>query len=324
MKKLALFALTLLSLHVGAQEVKYKILSDDPRHVKPFSLSLDPFYCDLGATDIHMGWQVRADLLFLKRLEFRAEYRRAYLDINESSGESGAYIPSKGVKPASHFEGGVSLFLFDKLKKTNTKLVLSSRTSGNYTYTKYIMIPATKRKMFGVRGGVYAYNVAMEIDGNKNGEFFTVKTEDGNTTLPEGAPDGAITMYTTGAVYGGLHWKSIIDVIARTDYGIRKVGGMSDFYIDVLFSPVVSFGNVRNNGIDYTMEANKDKVKRFGWRAGWQMRHPNKVWFDYKFEFGARPGFKSTEKIGLDSERIYMMFGFGLNIPVGKRKYEKD
>ncbi|MBI1223288.1 MAG: hypothetical protein GC180_11845 [Bacteroidetes bacterium] len=319
MKRIALIIGLLFSTGVIAQQVNYKILSDDPKNVKAFSLSLEPFYCDLSTIDIHMGWQVRADLLILKRMEVRGDFRKAYLDINgNNTGPSTDPTPVNGVKPAWYGEAGVSLFLFDKVRKTQTKLVLSQRTSGNYTYTKYIMIPAMKRKMFGIRGGIYNYRVAMELD-SKNSAFFTMKSENG-TIVKNTADANTVSMYFTSSIYGGLHWKSIIDVVAQTDYGKKKVGAMSDFYIDVLFSPVVQFGNVTQSNTTYSLDPNNDKLKRIGWRAGWQVRHPNKVWLSCKAEFGARPGFKSTDKIGFDSERIYMMFSVGINIPAGKKK----
>ncbi|MDX5321772.1 MAG: hypothetical protein LPK45_11580 [Bacteroidota bacterium] len=302
----------------NAQQVNYRITSDDPKNVKAFSLSLEPFYCDLSGVDIHIGYSLRADLLILKRMEVRGDFRRAYVDINGGETKTQYFYPKNETKMASYFEAGASLFLSDRTQKVNTKLVLSSRTSGNYTYTKYIMIPATKRKMFGLRGGLYNNRVAFEVDGN--GQYFELKDGNGDT-LAGGAPDNAVSMYNTTSLYAGLHWKSIIDVVAQTDYGRKKVGGVSDFYIDVLLGSIVQFSDLMSTGgTIYSMNPDNDKVKRIGWRAGWIYRHPNKVGLTFKFEFGARPGFKSVDKISMDSERIFMMFTTGLNIPAGKKK----
>ncbi len=301
--------------HAMAQNVNYRILTDDPENVKAFSLSLEPFYCDLYRSDVHLGYSVRADLLFLKRMELRADFRRAYLDVTGKETIVSAYYPKNGAKMALFGEAGVSLFLVDKLKKTQAKLVLSSSSDGSYTYTKYIMIPATKRKMWGVRGGIYNNRVAFEMDGTDS--FFVMKDNNGTETP---AVNNTVTMFNATSLYGGLHWKSIVDVVASTDYGTRKVGKMVDFYIDFLFAPVVAFSDVKSpGGAEFGLKAKSDHVKRMGWRAGWVYRHPNKVGICYKFEFGARPGFRSADKMDFTSERSYMMFTIGVNIPAIKK-----
>lgn len=302
--------------HAMAQQVNYRILTDDPENVKAFSLSLEPFYCDLASTNIHLGYSIRADLLLLKRMEVRADFRRAYLDINGGETNTSDYYPKKGAKLALYGEAGASLFFVDKLKKTQAKLVLSSSSDGSYTYTKYIMIPATKRKMWGVRGGIYNNRVAFELSDPDS--FFVMKASDGTESQ---AVDNTISMVNTTSLYAGLHWKSIVDVVASTDYGTRKVGSMVDFYIDFLFAPVVFFGDVKSPaGGEFSLKANSGHIKRMGWRAGWTYRHPNKVALSYKFEFGARPGFRSSEEFAFITERSFMMFTVGLNIPAIKKK----
>ncbi len=315
MKNSILIICLLLACSASAQKVNYKIVSDDPNNVKAFSLSLEPFYADLAAPDIHLGYSVRADLLLFKRLELRADFRKAYLDINGDETKTQYFYPKNDAKKATFGEAGVSFFFLDNTKKSRAKLVLSSRTSGNTTYTKYIMIPAKKRTLVGLRGGLYVNNFAFEID--NNGEYFEVK--DQNDVITDAA-DNTVSMYSTSALYGGLHTKSIIDVVAKTDYGTKKIGAMTDFYIDVLFAPIVNFGDIRNPaGELHSIEAKSENVKRIGWRAGWTYRHPNKVGFSYKLEMGARPGFRSTEKISFKSERVFLMMTVGLNIPAGKK-----
>ncbi len=317
MKNFLLFLTCLLTLAATAQKVNYKILSDDPRNVKSFSLALEPAYLDLYASDFHLGYSIRAELLLLKRLELRADFRRAYFDMNQKEAENNPWLPKNGVKQASAFEAGFSLFFFDKLTKTQTKLVLSSRTSGNYTYTKYIMIPATARKMFGVGGGLYNNRVALNIEKDKQVNFDIAKGN-GDTAV---SGDDIFTMFNASVLYGGLHWKKIIDVIADTDYGMRKVGGMTDFYIDFLFAPVLHFSDVKDpNGEIYEVKAASDHLKRMGWRLGWTYRHPNKVGFTYKMEFGSRPGYQTKKGISLDNEKAFFLFTLGFNIPAGKKK----
>lgn len=157
--------------------------------------------------------------------------------------------------------------------------------------------------------------IAFEVDGN--GEYFDV-TAPNDAVAP--AEENTVSMYTTSAISGGLHWKSIVDVVVSTDYGTKKVGGMTDFFVDVMLAPLVNFSDINSpNGIVHAMDAKPENIKRIGWRAGWVFRHPNKVGICYKFEFGARPGFRSEDKISFSSERSFLLLTVGLNIPAGKR-----
>jgi len=315
MKKLSVLICLLIAATASAQKVKYKIISDDPKNVKVFSLSLEPFYADVSAPDIHLGYSLRADLLLFKRLELRGDFRKAYLDINGDETKTQYYYPKNDAKPATYVEAGFSLFLRDKVIRSEAKMILSSHSFGNTTYTRYMMIPAKKRNMFGIRGGLYTNHFAFQVDGN--GEYFKVTDPNG---VSIDAEENTVSMYTTSAFYGGLHFKSIVDVVASTDYGTKKVGAMTDFYFDVLFAPLVKFGDIKSpNGVTNSLDAKKENVKRIGWRVGWAYRHPNKVGICYKLEMGARPGFRSIDKISYKSERVFLMFTVGLNIPAGKR-----
>src|SRR5690606_23889849 len=139
------FFLLGLSLGLHAQKVNYRITKDDPNNIKPISISLEPFYADVYSTNMTLGFSLRADALILKRMEARGDFRRAYLDMSGGETNKSYPYPKNDAKPALYFEGGVSLFFTNRTKKVNTKLVLSQNTFGNYTFTRYIMIPATKR-----------------------------------------------------------------------------------------------------------------------------------------------------------------------------------
>lgn len=320
MKKVLFLSIFTLSCSgvLQAQEVSYRILTDDPDEIKPLSISLEPFYFDLYPKNMNMGYSVRADLLFLKRLELRADFRGAYLDFLIEDAGSGTYTAKNDPKKAMYMEAGASLFFTNKKKKVTTKLVLSSRTVGDYTYTRYIMVPATKRKMWGVRAGLSNNRLVTELTDGQQGYMEKIRESDGTRDT---LVNGAFPMYNVTSLYAGLHWKSVINLVADTDYGKKRSARVNDFYLDLLFAPVVHMGAVKDaTGNIYKLETDSKHIKRFGWRLGWVIRDPNRVWMTYKFEMGARPGITSTEGYGLKFDNSFLMFTFGINIPALKAK----
>src|SRR5690606_8992147 len=97
-------------------------------------------------------------------------------------------------------------------------------------------------------------------------EFFEMKDEKG-VDVP--VADNTVSMLNVTSFYGGLHFRSIIDLVAETDYGKKKAGGTVDFFIDFMFAPILNFSDVKNkNGDVYDFDAKKENKKRLGWRAG--------------------------------------------------------
>jgi len=304
---------------VQAQQVRYKVLEDDPSDYKAVSLSLEPFYADIHSVNIAAGFSVRADALIMRRFEVRADFRRSYWD--SKSGEEGKNLLSvNGIKNQLFFEGGGSLFFTNKTRRKSLKVVLSSYTSGNYRHTKSIQVPAHVRSMWGIRGG-FSYASTPVVLENDHTEYMQLLNKDGVDVSDQEDLD-ALTMFNRSTVYAGLTWKTIKSLVVSTDYGTKSNKNAADFYIDFLFAPTVNVRNiVKDDGTEYSVKFEGDNMKRMGWRTGWAVRSPNAIGLTYKFEMGSRPGYRS--KKGITFENAFMMFTVGLNIPMSIRHIDK-
>ncbi|MCC7301585.1 MAG: hypothetical protein IT233_02985 [Bacteroidia bacterium] len=311
MKKL-IFSLGWLAAMSGAsygQDIHYKVLEDDPYNIKKLMIHLDPFYCDAWWTDVTLGWGVRADLHYGSLGTLNIDFRRAYLDVVKSSNKN-----DKDVKTHMWFEGVASLNLVDKTKQRSMKIVLSSssHSSGGYTYTntKFFMAPGTKRKIFGVRGGIYMVNTPYETE-----DAHAYKLEGVDTSRATGA-----AMMKTMTIVGGISFKSITNLqVSVDDWGTRRNSAYSDFYIDFLFAPGVGMGKGDvTHPVSGIVSPNADldvkEKKHMGWRMGWSYKNPMRTWLTYKFEWGSRPGFKSQES-GILSANAFLMMTMGISIP---------
>ncbi|MGV3630462.1 MAG: hypothetical protein ACO1O6_04625 [Bacteroidota bacterium] len=329
MKRLTLIAGTIFtSSWMWAQNVSYKVTTDDPYGIKPAAVSIDPFYADTWGTNITLGFGVRADAMLIKRFGVNVDYRRAYLDINARSHADGSLpTPAKELKKMQVLELGGSFSLIDRDKSKSLKVVLSqtSYTSGNtkYTNTKYIMVPGTVRRIFQVRGGISSVRTAFDVqDGMGEGRSFTATLKDDTTSFTFGdfgnsvdgsATYGAYSMMNLIVLHGGISFKSITNLLVQTDdYGQKGNVGYYDAYVDALLAPGIIFSDVQTVG-GKTWELSSSEMKRIGWRFGLTFRSSSKSFLTYKFECGSRPGFRGEKSmIGPNS---FLLISMGWSIP---------
>jgi hypothetical protein len=293
------------------QTVHYKTLMDDPYAIKKLHVHLDPFYCDLWGTNIHMGWGARANFYVGRLGALHFEMRRAYLDMMQEDAKSDLLVPKRGFKPYFYMEPSLDLNFSDKTRDRSLKVTLSSSSysSGGYTYTseRYIMVDGSQRKVYSLHGGLSFSHSAFDMskgnvtleDGSTEANFTAISATDTLT--------GGHGMMSTMVVAAGLSGKTITNLIISTDWGNRGNSMLSHWYLDFLFAPVVSFEDMKMGSAEYKVEcANK---KRIGWRFGWEFHKPNKTFMSYKMEFGSRPGFSGGKWSG-----GYLGFTVGFNL----------
>jgi hypothetical protein len=323
-KNILLISCLLISgIRVAAQNVSYKVTSDDPSRIKPFSISLEPLVLDMHVANMTFGYSLRADLLFLNRLEFRGDFRKSYFDMNANDAKETLPLAKNGVKKSSFYEAGATLFLFDKVKRRNLKIVLSSTRIGNYEYTRYIMVPGNKRKMWGVRGGLYNLSTAFIFEKGTH-SYTSFKNGADEVQMDATLFSRAIAMTHTPVLHAGIHWKSITNLFVSTDYGTRGNSGVNDFFIDFLYAPAILVSDIKNpDGTIWDVNVPAANKRNIGWRAGWIIRRPESTFMSCKMEIGSRPGIRSKGGLSLYNETVYMMMTLGVNIPARIKKLDK-
>lgn len=325
MKKIYTYILALVALNATlskAQSISYDYVRNNPFDIKNLTFSIDPFFVDVnGHNGYSFGWGARAEAMFGKRLLLNYDVRTGF-------GTNHYRKSNDNTRNYFAMEGGIGLILLNKLKNKNLRIVLSESTSGNVKTTTTISggVPAKTRLIIALRGGFSQYTNTLDYK-NLNDSILTFngtpyKTAQSNGMFTDSSDFqsikpidqyGGIAMMT---LYGGFQFRKIWDLVVDVSgYGQRSNVRYSDFYIDVMFAPVIGIKNFENSdGRKYDVKY--DAKSHFGYRLGWYFRKPKDQGFSFKFELGSRPGFKAAEGKYFNQKNLYGMLTFGLYIPL--------
>lgn len=323
MKKIIFYLLAISTLKNYAQTVTWTVLKDDPLDHKNLSVCIDPLFVDLnGNNGYSFGWGARAEYMMGKLFLFNFDYRSGF-------GTRGYKISDKNTRNYNFLEGGIGLIFKHSQYTRNVGIILSQSSSTSYyggysvttTTTRYISggVPAKHLHIWAFRGGLYSYSNSLNFKNLSDSllifkgasKDFTYKDSVNNAKFSTGF--GA--MYTL-AIYGGIQSRTIRDLqIDVNGWGFRQNSTFMDVYLDLIFAPVVSIKNFEASGRTY--DVNYSKKNHFGWRFGIANRHPSEQGFNFKFEFGVRPGPKAKDnKAIINFRNWYCMLTYALYFPV--------
>lgn len=325
--------ITLLSLSAAmlrAQSLNWTVEHDDPFDIKNFSASIDPLFIDMnGHNSYSFGWGLRGEYMMGKRI-------LANVDMRTGFGTNLYRKSNENTRNYYTLEGGLGFAFVNRMKVKNVPIILSQTTSGNTRTTYYIRggVPAKCRLIVAVRGGFSQYTNSLNYEKLPD-SLLTF----GGTTYKEAKEKGIFRDTTAGGtdipqvggialttIYGGIQFRSIRNLLIDVEgWGMRGNITYSDFFVDVLFAPVIGLKDFQSNGERFDVKY-KD-LSHFGWRIGWFMRKPKEQGFSFKLEAGSRPGFKAPENtsIPVNPRNLYCMVTFGLYIPLKiKPMYEGD
>lgn len=322
-KIITLVLIALAVVKIQAQSINYTYLHDDPFDMKNFSLSLDPFWMEAnGHNGYAFGWGIRAEHMMGKRLLANFDWRTGFgTNLYRKSNDN--------TRNYFNMEGGLGLIFYNKMKRKNVPIILSQTTSGNTRTTYYIKggVPANCRLIVALRGGMGEYTNTLNYDKLNDTLFMvgdkTYKDAVAGKTFIDTTTKANLSVSHVGGIaitslYGGIQFRNIRNLLIDVDgWGVRGNVIYSDFYIDVLFAPVIGIKDFKNpDGTVYKTDYS-DKA-HFGWRFGWFARKPKDQGFSMKFEIGSRPGFKAPKNtsVPVNKQNLYGMFTFGLYIPL--------
>jgi hypothetical protein len=307
------------AISANAQNISYKVTEDDPYAIKKLGVHIDPYWMDVwGANSLKFGAGARVDYHLGRLGSIHLDIRKAYLDLGElNTRENTEWVSKSGkFKKFFYIEPHIAFHLSDKVKSQYMNVVLSSNSYsyGGYTYSssKYISVPGSLRKIIALHAGFYSltstYNAgAVSSFANNDSILSAVGTKNGkDTTLF--LPGGTYGHITTGVLLAGFSFKKIKNLWINADgYGNAGHTGYTDFYIDLLFAPVIKLSNMlQNAGETNEWKIDSEEKKRLGWRLTWAKKKPMRSAVSYKFEIGQRPGLKGG------SFFFNMIFGYNI------------
>lgn len=327
---------TLFSLN--AQTVTYTTTLDDPNGIRAIQIHLVPFYMNLSrAAVLDMGGELWATADLSKKFRLMTSWRGAYYQIDKPADVSNliatkSEIPhtSSNLGLSRKFEAIAQFNFANYTRNRNVKIILEQYATGYGNYptsqTKYIMVPGTVRKSFGIRGGVYhiysPINLSETEGENGQPAFYAVNTSGPSDTLQFGGQsNGAYTSYpnvytsfNSLVLAAGIDMRTVTNLVIDTDsHGSKSNRQSSNLYIDALIALSGNYRELYKSDMVYSVIP----FRKFpiGWRLGWQIANPVRTWISMKFEVGQRPEWRSQNLSG-----AFMDFNLGLNIPVRVKK----
>jgi hypothetical protein len=309
MKKIYLLSAFLgLSVLIKAQRISYTLLEDNPQAINQLYIRLNPLYFEgfkTNTASIGRGIEIR--YLLKDMLIFNFNNNVSYSTIQENNNNDKFAIRDLSVE----------YILSDKSKSKDVKINLSSSTSGNVTYSKYVTVPGTTRYIFAARGGVLNYKSPFKIGELSKAVKTTILDEEGYKT--KGFEPSASIVRST-SIFAGLSYSIINNTRIKVD-GMRKIKSNErwlNLYADVLFSPLIKIDDFEatneNNKISNFVVNDVFEKQRIGLRTGFLVDyHTNKnVTFGGRAEIGSRPGIKGYG--------FYLYCGMGMTISLIKNK----
>lgn len=304
MKKTLLIVFTLFISFLGkAQTVTYSVdnYTEELSPVKP-SLTL------LALEGLLPQFGLTVEGAIGKRLGYNAAYRRDYVRNFFISKDEIGNIDAE--RKTNYFEAGIDFFFTNRIKEGSSPLrvVTSSSTYGNYSYTRYFTAYVDKRSQFGLHGGVYYFNKGIYTKQTTEDNYFTY-TSKNTTQLPDDRT--YIINSNNSAFFAGLIFKKVRKATIFSDgwkyyrhYGRR-------IYLDALVGGA-SLKDITAGGQTYEVKAVESSP--IGYRIGFEWDQMGVV---TGFEFGMRPG----PQTGIIPGFNYFNLNFSYNLFNGDKRY---
>ena len=266
------------------QQVTYKVTEDNPYALPNFFINLYPVNMDI-ASPMALRFGAGVEYKMNKVLSFRADLEKGYFN-----SASGGAVKKNGTSVEA---GGAFTFS----TKQKTKSVKVPVEAGNTYSTTLKVDNATVIKDLGIRGGLYLFGSQKETENKTN------------------------VLFNTTGIYAGFSSVSTRNIEVDIDgYGKRRARGKNNFYVDALFSPLISYSY---NGTDTSKNnsAYLDSIltkKPIGWRIGYMMYVKTKaIPILYGFEIGQRTG------LNIKSTFMFIKFSIPIGFDVANNLKEK-
>ncbi|MES2703953.1 MAG: hypothetical protein V4649_15035 [Bacteroidota bacterium] len=314
------------SISTGAQQVSYTVIEKDPDKYKRTILYLDLINCDTY-NDISAGYAAKLETVVGNRLMLWGQLKRSWLDAAARSRYNYPVAADGLQKHAINDFGGV-FFLTNKNKDKHVKVVLRSSSGGGYSYSKYIMVPATMKSHFGIRGGLFYNAKVLELDNDAH-KRFRYESLDGTMNLPiEDVGSSAVQpagnaycplpLMKATSLYSGLHIRKITNVRLKVGrYGKRANAKVVDVFADLMYGTSTDISNVRDvDGVEWKILPQNGAIRKIGWRIGYSIHSARTFHYQYSAEFGRRPG--AIVGDNFTSNGTYITLAMGVSIGSGQ------
>jgi hypothetical protein len=356
LKRILVFPLLISSYLAIAQKdsVKYEYILDDPYDIPSVSIYLNPTSFQMsGLNLINAGFSVGTKASIKDLITFEVDYSSAlYFDwnyFNKAIQQDFVHPDVAGVslnqdfKRASQFQANIGVVISDKVRTEKVNIPLRSATNGVIILTHVLPLDFSRRRTISARAGVCQFTTKFSpsnwsVDDNywaadDGTKFYSsgdigypdVDYDDSYSFTKSTPTDPAgerlfsewSSQLNVTAVTAGFNISSISNLIVNTDYGIRKHTGMSQFYVDFMYAPLMSTTDILFFESDTSLESNIGTTTKLYNVEG---DGPNQIKLN---PFGFRMGYysqsiaKSQLKKYEDNESMRRLFNLGFKGEIG-------
>lgn len=292
------------SYTASAQQLDYKILSNDPGLDSKLSINTDLFQMDMMTGSLE-SWSFNYGVwghyeVVPNKIGTQFLFRKSMLALGKLS--------AQGMPGNTELELGGYYTLRTSSPTNRTKVTLNAEYSGrtystnykgesvsSYTVTEtFVHIPSLKKKYLQARAGLYHKSRGTAIRYLGEDYFYT--------------EDEEFMRYASSGIYIGINGRTLTSIFIDTEqYGVQFNSIGRDIYFDVLVLPNRSFRDLEGN--DITDEVRDFSMKGpLGFRVGYKLFQTDKKTETGKTfglcanaEFGARPydGFFFSAGLGI-------------------------
>ena len=294
------------SFQPHAQQVSYTVLEKDPDKYKRTVLYLDLINFDTY-NDFSAGYGAKLETFVGDRIMPFVYLKKSWIDAATTHAVSGYPVAVGGLEKQSINEYGGAFFFSVKNKSRGIGVTLrssSSRSGGYiYTHTKSVSVPGEVKRMFGVRGSLFAHSKVLQLN-EESHKRYRYKSADGlidvpinnvgvfTSVQPAGEAYKPLPMMQATSLCMGLQLRKVTNIKLKVSgYGKRANAKVVDFYADIMYGLSTSISNVKDiAGKEWQIVPQANAIRKMGWRTGFAI-HASKTWnILYSFEFGKRPG----------------------------------
>ena len=295
-------------------EPDYNIITDDPYDLYKLYLHFQPFYADLGATNVTGGFGVQAEYLHHEQFDAYFSFRSSYgkrFDIARLAAINDA-ANTLNPLPYLAVEIGGTYHITDESKQSKSKITLFDPSlKGNdwaATVPGHLDLESSVRSIIGVRIGGSFMMTTTDLTR-------ALEAQNRTATFSDGSPIVDQNLYTTLESFtlnvgASMGWFRNLTVEMDEPYADSGSDLLLTAYLDVLYAPSLTVADPVING--EAIDISGLKVNNLGFRVGVNGKFNRKLSWGYNVETGLRP---SLQKRGffIMAKMSFPIFAFDLN-----------
>jgi hypothetical protein len=312
----------------------YKVISDAPNDYKKTAVYVDVFTADTYLNP-NLGSALKVETALGRNIMPWLQVKYSWADASTKHVVTDFPKAPGGLKKQLVIDAGSVYFLANRNKKKRIKVVLSATSFGGYSYTRYMMVPGTVKRMFGVEGGLYYNRRCLQFgdQGPKSYHYQNATGYDQPIGLPgtvpvaqqpSGSAQEPLAMTHIFSIYGGLHYRKVRNLEINADgYGHKSNATVIDMYADIMLAPYITISDVVDvAGKEWKIVSQSGAIRHLGWKAGMTYHGAKKASLEYNFEFGRKPApILASDFFGGGS---YIAMGMGFSLGFDKQLAMKE